>query len=638
MDPTTLLTTILFTPLIAAVIIALFLRRGGYVAAGVSVAAAGIIMVLALSFLLTWDGSVQTPGINWLNLGHFQIELGFLINDYTATMLAVVAFVGFWIHIFSVGYMGDDAHKGRFFGGLSIFMFSMLGIVLAKNLIMIFIFWELVGFSSYMLIAHYCDKGFAAAASKKAFITNRVGDFGLLLGIIWTYWQFGTTDLVQLAEIAEADPSLVVSGIGLLLMCGFLGKSAQFPLHVWLTDAMAGPTPVSALIHAATMVAAGIFFMARIFFLLTPDVLDVILWATAIMAAFGGVCALGQNDIKKTLAYSTLSHLGYMGAALGLGFPNLALLHMAMHACFKATLFLCSGSVIHACHHEQDMFKMGGLFKRMKITGTAFLIAGLSIAAFPLFAGFFSKDTIISGAWVRALETGSSHYYVIYGLLLFAAFTTALYMGRMFCVVFLGEPNSEHADHAKESNLFMTVPLIVLGIIYSLFGGLFLLGEHGVLWAGDKFNAIWPAAAVRSLTSDYHHIHEAAEADHIMLVGLGIFVMLAGFVISYLFYGKGTGEDKLQSKSPGLYHILNKHGWFDDVYDWYVAKVQQRIADIVGFLDLILISGIMVRGSAAIAGALGLLGRASHVGSIHGYVYWFLAGVVIFGAFAFGIF
>jgi len=621
MELETLLTAILLVPLGSAAMIALFLRRGGYAAAAVSVVAAAVILGLSLTFLLTWNGVTQEVSTVWLTLGSYEVTMGFLVNYQTATMLFIVAFVGFWIHVFSVGYMNEDESKGRFFGGLSIFMFSMLGIVLANNLIMIFVFWELVGFSSYMLIAHYWDKDYAAAASKKAFIVNRVGDFGFILGIVWTYWQYGTTNLVLLDAQLNNDASTV---LGLLLACGFIGKSAQFPLHVWLTDAMAGPTPVSALIHAATMVAAGVYFMARIFFMLSPETQEVILWLCAAMTLFAGLCALGQTDIKKTLAYSTLSHLGFMGAAIGLGFPSLALLHMAMHAFFKATLFLCSGSVIHACHHEQDMFKMGGLWRKMPITTLTCILAALSIMAVPYFAGFYSKDTILSGAWLLAHTDG--RYYVIYAILLLAALSTALYTGRMVWVVFFGQSNSDNAAHAKESNLFMTVPLLVLAAF-----------SVGAAWFLEFDVSLLPETVTVALKHGYATITQAdvVHHSHYLLLGLSVGVMIVGVLATFFFYGPGASEDKLQRRYGLVYKILHKHGWFDDVYDAYVVKVQQRVADFFGFLDLILISGFMVRGTAGLAGLLSLVTRSFHVGSIHGYVYWFLAGVVIFGAFAF---
>mgnify|MGYP002820826769 FL=1 len=388
--------TILVTPLISAALIALFLRRQGNLAAGVSVAAAGILCVLSLQ--LIFGNGAESIAYKWLEIGSLRIDMGFLWNHETATMLFVVAFVGFWIHVFSLGYMNDDESKARYFGGLSIFMFSMLGIVFADNLFMIFIFWELVGFSSYMLIAHYHKTDEASNACKKAFIVNRIGDLGFVLGILVTYWSLGTASLEELQTIATQHPDKVTTAIGLLLMCGFLGKSAQFPLHVWLPDAMAGPTPVSALIHAATMVAAGIYFLIRVQFLITADVLNTIAWLGAAMALYAGICALTQKDIKKILAYSTLSQLGFMSAAFGLGYPGIALFHLTTHAFFKALMFLGSGSVIYGCHHEQNIFKMGGLSKRMPITTLTFGIGVLAISGFPFLSGFFSKDAILIAA------------------------------------------------------------------------------------------------------------------------------------------------------------------------------------------------------------------------------------------------
>lgn len=657
MDTLQLFNLLLAIPLISAAVIALFLRRGGIVAAAVSVFAAFLIAVVASLVLFGWNGEALSGSdysYKWLEFGSYRIDIGYYFTFESATMLAVVAYIGFLIHVFSVGYMDDDPNKGRFFGGLSIFMFSMLGIVLSSNLFMIFIFWELVGFSSYMLIAHYWDKDFAAAASKKAFIVNRVGDFGFLVGIAWAYHYFGTADFAEINALIASGEKHAVTGIGLLLMCGFLGKSAQFPLQVWLTDAMAGPTPVSALIHAATMVAAGVYFMVRIFFLLTPEVLDVVMWICAAMAMLAGFWALGQRDIKKSLAYSTLSHLGYMGTALGLGFPGLAIMHMAMHACFKATLFLCSGSVIHACHHEQDMFRMGGLAKKMPITFFAFLTATLSIAAVPFTAGYYSKDTIIGSAFGLGVETGNSSYYGVWVLALVAALTTSLYMGRMLYVVFLGKPNSEKSEHAHESSFLMTGPLIILGIL-SIGAGWFVYDfDYG------KMDGLIPADTAVFMVEGYGEMAAAEDHDHpvhhgygggweaahhaieasgqkLMLEGSSLAAMLIGFVATFFFYGISPKSDKLQVKAPWLYNALEKHGWFDDVYDAYVKHVQQRFADILSTLDQLLINGLMVRGVAGVAGLFGMVSRSLHVGNLHGYVYWFLAGVIFFGAFALGL-
>ena len=324
--------TLLLIPLVSAATILLFFRRNGKIASYISVAAAGAILLLSLQIIFSESASADSElgdaivdsGVTWLEIADFKIVADFQIDDPEANneskaLLFVVSFVGFLIHVFSLGYMADDAGKARYFGGLSIFMFSMLGITLADNLIMIFVFWELVGFSSYMLIAHYFHTKEASDASKKAFIVNRVGDFGFLIGIVLTYWIFGTVNLSELSQLMAADPARATTGIALALACGFIGKSAQFPLQVWLPDAMAGPTPVSALIHAATMVAAGIYLLARIDFLFTPEALSFIALLGAAMGLYAGFCALVQRDIKKILAYSTLSQLGYMAAAFGLG-------------------------------------------------------------------------------------------------------------------------------------------------------------------------------------------------------------------------------------------------------------------------------------------------------------------------------
>jgi len=636
MDLTTILTAILLLPLGSAAIIALFLRTRGKLAAMLSVTVGFLVMALSLYVILTWSGQEFHASHIWLTFGQYNFSMGFYFNHQTALMLLVVSFVASWIQLFSVGYMDDDDAKGRFFGGLSIFMFSMLGIVLADNLVMLFVFWELVGFSSYMLIAHYFKTDFANMASKKAFIVNRIGDFGFILGIVWCWSHYGTVNLAELQAKVGGNTALLTThsaiAIGLLLMCGFVGKSAQFPLQVWLTDAMAGPTPVSALIHAATMVAAGIYFLARIFFLLPPFTQEWIMWSGAGMTAFAGLCALGQTDIKKTLAYSTLSHLGYMACAVGLGYPQLALFHMAMHACFKATLFLGSGSVIHACHHEQDIYKMGGLWKKMPITGATFLLASLANCAVPFFSGAYSKDSIISAAFLKGHD-GGTVFYGVYFLVLFGAFCTALYTVRLFSVVFLGKPRSEDAEHAHESGASMTIPLTVLGLL-SLGAGWAVYGWN---LFGDNFTGLLPTNCAVVFLRAFNDLHDALEQAGLAhgLEFVNLAVVAVGLIASFIYYGRAkTVGDPLAAKSPGVFHVLERHGWFDDVYDWYVVQVQQRICDILGALDLFIFKFCAGWGTGGAAGLSGSLLRRATVGSIHAYVYWFLAGVILFWALA----
>ncbi len=605
----------LLTPLLSAVLIACFLRRRGTLASYLSVAAAAGICAYSYLAIQASEAGPIRAAVDWLHFGNFTVSMGFLFDGVSATMLTMVAFVGFLIHVFSLGYMADDKAKGRFFGGLSIFMFSMVGIILADNLIMIFVFWELVGFSSYMLIGHYLDTDEAAAASKKAFIVNRIGDLGFLVGIVYAYWHFGTTNLEAMGAAVNADPSLISWVIAALLMCGFIGKSAQFPLHVWLPDAMAGPTPVSALIHAATMVAAGVYFLIRIAFLFPPEVLGWIAVLGTSVAVYAGFCAYGQNDIKKILAYSTLSQLGYMSAAFGLGYPGIALFHLITHAFFKALLFLGAGSIIHGCHHEQDIFKMGGILKKMPITSITFFIGVLALCGVYGFAGFYSKDAI--------LVAGGLNSTVIFALLTLGAFLTAGYMGRLVWIVFFGEPKSDAASHAHESGFSMVLPLVILAVL-SVVGG----------WIG-----VWPEATGEIIRDNLEHLHHAEghDAMHSKVMILGSAAWIVGLLGSFFFYGVGKNGDALQNRAKPVYEFLKARLWFDEIYGFYVAKIQQRFAVLLSFLDIFLIKGIFVRGSAGLVGLVGACSRSLHVGNIHGYVYWFLAGIILLWALAAGV-
>lgn len=605
----------LLAPLLSAVLIACFLRRRGTLASYLSVAAAAGICVFSYLAIKANEAEPIRAAIEWLSFGNFTVSMGFLFDGVAATMLTMVAFVGLLIHVFSLGYMADDKAKGRFFGGLSIFMFSMLGIILADNLIMIFVFWELVGFSSYMLIGHYLDTDDAAAASKKAFIVNRIGDLGFLIGIVYAYWHFGTTNIEAMGAAVNADPSLISWVIAALLMCGFIGKSAQFPLHVWLPDAMAGPTPVSALIHAATMVAAGVYFLIRIAFLFPESVLGGIAILGTSVAVYAGFCAYGQNDIKKILAYSTLSQLGYMSAAFGLGFAGIALFHLITHAFFKALLFLGAGSIIHGCHHEQDIFKMGGILKKMPITSITFFIGVLALCGVYGFAGFYSKDAI--------LVAGGLNSTAIFALLTLGAFLTAGYMGRLVWIVFFGEPKSDAASHAHESGFSMVLPLIILAVL-SVVGG----------WI-----EVWPEATGEIIRENLEHLHHAEghDAMHSKVMILGSTAWIVGLLGSFFFYGVGKNGDALQNRAKSVYEFLKARLWFDEIYGFYVAKIQQRVAVLLSFLDVFLIKGLFVRGSAGLVGLVGACSRSLHVGNIHGYVYWFLAGIILLWALATGV-
>jgi NADH-quinone oxidoreductase subunit L len=628
MDIATTLSIILLAPLAAAGLIWVFARQRAGLAMTLSVGAAAVILgCSAWIFFSLWNGDAYEVEMKWLTLGDFTLSIGFLLNDLSALMLFVVAFVGFWIHVFSVGYMNEDGARGRFFGGLSIFMFSMLGIVLANNLFMMFIFWELVGFSSYMLIGHYLKTKDATEASKKAFIVNRVGDFGFLIGIILTYATFGTVSFTELAAQTGLQPELVTTLTGLLLFCGVLGKSAQMPLHVWLPDAMAGPTPISALIHAATMVAAGVYFLGRSVMLFTPEALTVIAWVGVVTAVCAALWAFGQRDIKKILAYSTLSQLGYMVAGFGLGTLyglahgdghgavyygiGASMFHLTTHAFFKALLFLGSGSVIHACHHEQDIFKMGGLYKKMPLTTLTFAAGVIAIAGIPFIAsGFFSKDAILYVA-----KSSSTPAFI---LLTATALLTALYMGRLFFIAFLGKPNSESAEHAHESSWMMVLPLVVLAV-FSIGGG---------------YSIMYPETLRVLVETWVPHPHGA---DHKLMIIISLCASLAGLLLARFIYGAGSKEDVLEKKLSPVFAVSKSRFYFDEIYNGYVRLIQDRVADILSFVDTLFISGLLVRGSAGLTGLLGIGARRMHTGSVSTYVWWFFIGLLIFGAFAGGL-
>jgi len=402
----------------------------------------------------------------WLTVGdRFTLNVGILVDNLTAVMLLVVTGVSTLVHLFSIGYMHGDPRYNRFFAYLSIFSFSMLGLVLSESFFFIYIFWELVGVSSYLLIGFWFEKKSAADAGKKAFITTHIGDVGFLIGnmiIFVTCGVFGYDEVFQAIGQGKLSGTLLtIAGIG--VFCGAIGKSAQFPLHVWLPDAMEGPTPVSALIHAATMVAAGVYLVGRVYPMFTPDAFLFIAYIGFITLFIAATIALTQNDIKKVLAYSTVSQLGYMIMGLGVGGYTAGLAHLATHAAFKACLFLGSGSVIHAVH-SQDVREMGGLRKKMPITFVTFVIATLAIAGVPGFSGFFSKDMILAAALEFGMKN-PQHYILFFGAL-FTAGMTAFYMFRVVIMTFLGEPKDHHKfDHAHESPPNMWVPLVVLAIL-----------------------------------------------------------------------------------------------------------------------------------------------------------------------------
>ena len=488
----------------------------------------------------------------WLDLGTTQIAVGLLVDNITAIMLMVVTLVSGLVHFYSVGYMHGDPRYSRFFGFLSLFSFSMLGLILCDNFLLLYLFWELVGLSSYLLIGFWYEKPSAAAACKKAFLVNRVGDLGFFVGILILFWKLGVLDFDGVfSGIAQGKlGGSLLTAAGLCLFCGAVGKSAQFPLHVWLPDAMEGPTPVSALIHAATMVAAGVYMVTRMFPILTPDALVVIAYIGAITAMLGATIAVAQYDIKRVLAYSTVSQLGYMIMGLGVGAYAAGFFHLMTHAAFKACLFLGSGSVIHAMHHvfrhtgskedPQDMRNMGGLKDKMPITFWTFAIATVSLAGVPFTSGFLSKDAILAGALGFGFFDHSRHILIpLFGFA--AAGLTAFYMFRLIFMTFYGSPKDRKVvELAHESPRVMTVPLIVLATLSLWFWyspnpigeGWFhtLIQEPqsiAMMGESDSVGQIQTVAGTshgEAHTDSAHRAHYPAMALSILIAGGGIYL------------------------------------------------------------------------------------------------------------------
>ena len=571
---------ILLLPLFSAVAIGLGAFRSRNASAAISVGA--VVGSFLLTLLLVAAGGELHPSVAWLAIEGLEIDIGLQIDRLSKLMLCVVTGVGSLIHIFSLGYMKEDRDFPRYFAFLSLFIFSMLGIVLADNFVMMFIFWELVGISSYLLIGFWFEKPSAADAAKKAFLTNRVGDFGFLIGIlmVWTVFDSISFDTIEY----KVETGMAISGLaGFLIFCGAMGKSAQFPLHVWLPDAMEGPTPVSALIHAATMVAAGVYMLCRVFFLIDGTwAMEAIAWIGGLTALMAALMAVQQDDIKRILAYSTLSQLGYMVMAVGLGSPDAAMFHLTTHASFKALLFLGAGSVIVALHHEQDIWKMGGLRDRMPKTYWTFLIGTMALCGVPLFSGFFSKEAILA----VALENN----ILLFLVAVLVALLTTFYMTRLFIVAFMGKPRSSHAEQAKESPAVMTVPLLVL--------------------------------AVPSVLAGYFNAH----APNPLVLAASLVVVVFGMLVANTVYS-GAKADPLPSKLGVLAKAVRNRFWFDEVYQWFIDKVQENLAKLADAIDRWVIAGLLVRGTHGTTELAGRVLRLAQTGNLQTYAFWFAAGM-----------
>jgi NADH-quinone oxidoreductase subunit L len=628
---------ILLLPLVAAAVITLFTGRDGRLSARISITAVVLSFLFSLGLFLVVQNSPDPAATtarswSWLSVGEFKVDIGLQLDRLSLLMLLVVTGVGSLIHIYSYGYMSEDRGFARFFASMSLFMFSMLGIVLANNFVMMFIFWELVGLSSYLLIGFWYERPAAADAAKKAFITNRLGDFGFILGIILVWAALGSVSFNQLQSTLEHPPAVwpgVAALAGLLIFCGAMGKSAQFPLHVWLPDAMEGPTPVSALIHAATMVAAGVFMLCRTFFLFGTETVwhapfgflegwtaaDLIACLGGITALLAALIAVQQDDIKRILAYSTLSQLGYMIMAVGLRAPDAAMFHLATHAFFKALLFLGAGAVIHACHHEQNIWNMGGLRQRMPTTYWTFLIGTLALCGVPGFSGFYSKDSILAAA--------SKHGVLLFILGVVVAFLTTFYMSRLFIVAFLGTARSDEAGHAEETPRVMRWPLILLAIpsVLAGFWGIdaFVAGQ----WSHE--GVAHDTTFIETLFAPFGHAPQAA------LASLGS--VLFGATFAWNLYG-GAAQDPLPERLGAFSRAMRARFYFDEIYQVLIRVTHETVASLAGWIDRRIIAGLGVRGLSGTTDIVGRLLRLVQSGNLQTYAFLMVAGLVLVLIFA----
>jgi NADH-quinone oxidoreductase subunit L len=607
-------------PALAAGLSALAKQRNRRLAASLAIGSMGLAFLLSLCALVhaLSSGSQGEPAVEvfnfpWLQYGSEWLKLGWMLDPLTAVMLVMVTFVGLLIFIYSTGYMSHDENFARFFCFLSLFAAAMLGVVIANSLLLLFMCWELVGLTSYLLIGFWYQKPAAAAAAKKAFITTRIGDLAFLIGIVWLYSQAGTllfydhgsgclehSALVGLVAQTTCVGMAASTGIALLIFAGAVGKSGQVPLHVWLPDAMEGPTPVSALIHAATMVAAGVFLVARVYPLMaahggvilappTTTALQVVTWIGAITAVFAALIAVAQDDIKRILAYSTVSQLGYMMIGLGVGGVAVGMFHLITHAFFKALLFLGAGSVIHGCHEEQDIRRMGGLKKFMPITFATYAVGMLALCGFPLFfSGFWSKDAILHSAQVWSISR------VPFYLGGFGALLTAFYMTRQVYYVFFGESrlagdkNLSHAAHTKheehgvaasphESPAVMTIPLVILASFAILLGA---IGTPAWPWF-DSFLNGQPAVFSFAGFSEGGILAVMLFSSMIVFIGLGL---------GWWFYGRKPivdveAPDALERLQPQIFHLLQRKFYVDEFYQATFIRLNTWLSHISDWLD-----------------------------------------------------
>jgi len=631
---------IALAPLVGAIFAGFFGSLLGRMATNV-VTIAGVLISTVLS-LYVFNHHVLEAGevfnqnlYTWMQIGELNVSVGFLIDNLTAVMLVVVSFVSLMVHIYTIGYMHDDAGYTKFFSYISLFTFSMFMLVMSNNFMQLFFGWEAVGLVSYLLIGFWHHKESAVEANLKAFLVNRVGDFGFLLGIALVLMYFGSLDYVEVfaslgnvTGVTMLDGASVITVICILLFIGAMGKSAQVPLHVWLPGSMEGPTPISALIHAATMVTAGIFMVSRMspMFELSETALMVVMVVGAITALFMGLLGIVQNDIKKVVAYSTLSQLGYMTVALGVSAYSVAIFHLMTHAFFKALLFLGAGSVIVALHHQQDIRKMGGLRKKMPITYWTALIGTLALIGFPGFAGFYSKDMIIEAVHFSQLPFSDWVYVAVVA----GVFITAFYSLRMFFLVFHGESRmDEHtASHVKESPISITLPLVALAIPSAVVGYLTI---DPMLFNGWLDNAITVASQHTSMANLKAEFHGAAGMIPHALQTLPFWMMVGGIVSAWVFtLYREEWATKIQNKCRRINYVLESLYGFDRFNDIVFVQGVKNLGNFLWKVsDSGLIDKLVVNGSARLVGFIGSVVRPIQTGYVYHYVFFMIFSLLI---------
>jgi len=575
---------------------------------------------------------------NWIPAGSFHVDFGFYVDNLTACLLIVVTTIGMLVHIYSHGYMAHDGGYWRFFAYLNLFMFSMLLLILADNFLLVFAGWELVGLSSYLLIGFWYQKRPAALAAKKAFIVNRVGDVGFALGIMAIFVNTGTLNIREAIEVLTS-PTLIafpipVSIVAVLIFAGAVGKSAQFPLHVWLPDAMEGPTPVSALIHAATMVNAGIYLVARTnpIFAHASDAMVLVAAIGIFTAILAATIAFTQTDIKRVLAYSTLSQLGYMFAALGVGAWTAAIFHLMTHGFFKGLLFLGSGSVIHSVDGEQDMRRMGGLGRRIPITYATMLIGSVAISGIPPLAGFFSKDEILG----EAFKNG---FLVVWAIGLLVAGMTAFYMFRLVGLTFWGKSRVDPAvePHIHESPRSMTIPLLLLAIPTALLG--LAIGwppEQGLLhtWLEPVFHEAVELAGHHESAYEFFGIDGVLVIASVAVATIGIVVAWALFGVEFFGLRRSGNPDRVRAiagRMPFLYRASLNKWWFDDLYDLLFIRIGGRVAASLWWFDRVVVDGT-VNGIGALTADAGRGLRRVQTGQVQNYALGIAIGLIAMAA------